>query len=440
MFESLTLDDLVIRSSSHTPFFGVYLASHAIADALCMCHASVGCKVKTQYHLARHDAAANSYARRRYSQFIDEDLINGSTHQLEQEIRAWHQRQKSGVVILDGSTPISLQAQSLAGVIERMEKLTGVHVVHVAARNYDQDLYAGYAQTMGTLLSRMDFAGGRRRDDEVCVVGNLFDRYEGDSLGNVVELRRLLAGMGLRAPAIFFSGEPYAQLREAVHARSFVVLPHGASQARVLEQLGRDHVRTGLPMGLSGTKAFLRAVGGHLGVADRAERFIDAEMARHKHTFEMARRQLGRRRFALFAEAERAAGLLATLVEMGMLPSLVGVLHRSAGGRAAVERDLAEHYQVTLPPSLPWLEDPTPVAVRDADLQGAEVVIGTTIERELLAPRQLPFVEFGFPSELRHHLRPAPWLGFEGALRLLEQVCFALERPRVGGPPQSPRH
>ena len=34
VYEDLKLDDLVIRSSSHTPFFGVYLASHAIADAL----------------------------------------------------------------------------------------------------------------------------------------------------------------------------------------------------------------------------------------------------------------------------------------------------------------------------------------------------------------------------------------------------------------------
>ena len=445
MFESLTLDDIVIRSSSHTPFFGVYLASHAITDALCMCHASVGCKVKTQYHLSRHDAAANSYARRRYSQFIDEDLINGSTEQLEQEIRAWHDRQKSGVVVIDGSTPISLQAQSMAGVIERMEKLTGVHVVHVAARNYDEDLYAGYALTIGTLLRRMDFGGGaaRRKADEVCIVGNLFDRYEGDSIGNVAELRRMLAALGFRAPAIFFSGEPYAELCRAPEARSFLVMPHGASQLRTLEQLGPtgvDHVKTGLPMGLGGTKAWLRIVGAHLGVADRAEAFITSESARLKNHFEVARRQLGRRRFALFCEGERAAGLLATHIEVGMTPTLVGLLHLSAGGRAAVERELAEHYGITLPPSVRWLENPTPVAVRECDLGGAEVVIGTTIERELLVNEPKPWVEFGYPSELRHFLAPAPYLGFEGALRLLEQTCFALERPHVGGPPEGAQH
>src|SRR5262249_51277981 len=139
VFEELTLDDLSIRSSSHTAFFGVYLATHAIIDGLCMCHASVGCKVKTQQHLAVHDGIQESHSRRRYSQFIDEDLINGSTAQLEEEIIAWSRRQKPGLVVIDGSTPISLQAQSLAGVIRRMEAQTGAHVVHVAARTYESD-------------------------------------------------------------------------------------------------------------------------------------------------------------------------------------------------------------------------------------------------------------------------------------------------------------
>ena len=83
--DDLALDDLIIRGSSHTSFFGVYLATHAIHDALCMCHASVGCKVKTELHLRFHEGIRSAHRRRRYSQFIDEDLIDGSTEQLEDE-------------------------------------------------------------------------------------------------------------------------------------------------------------------------------------------------------------------------------------------------------------------------------------------------------------------------------------------------------------------
>ena len=433
MFSELGLDDFLIRSSSHTPFFGVYMATHAIPDALCMCHASVGCKVKTQTHMVRHDAVADSFQRRRYSQFIDEDLINGSTAQLEEEIRAWARRLRSALVVLDASTPISLQGQGMAPVIARMEAELGVPVVFADARNYDDDLYAGYAHTLGAILRRLDFAGAAIRPDEVSVVGNVFDRYEGDQIGNVAELRRLLAGIGLSAPAILCSGEPFAQLSRAASARLHIVLPHAHSQTRVLDQLGRDHLATGLPMGLQGTKAWLRAVAAATGGAARAEPFIEHELLAHKPLFEVARRALAHWRFAVFAEAPRAAGVVATLMEVGMVPEVVGVLHFSTGGRADVERALAEHHGLSLPAGVRFLENPTSDQITAADYGGCDVVLGTTIERELIGAR-FPWVEFGFPSELRHFLRPHPWLGFHGALGLLEQVMHALEPARLARP------
>jgi nitrogenase molybdenum-iron protein alpha/beta subunit len=437
MFEELTLDDLLIRSSSHTPFFGVYLATHAVRDALCMCHASVGCKVKTQTHVARHDSVEDGYRRMRYSQFIDEDLINGSTVQLEEEIRAWSRRQRPGIVVLDASTPISLQGQGMAAVIQRMEAEIGVPVVFVDARNYEDDLYGGYAQTIGTLLERLDWSRRAPRADEVSVVGHFFDRYEPDQLGNVAELRRLLAGIGLRAPAVFFAGEPFATLQEAVHARTHLVLPHAASQVGRLDRLGQVHVQTGLPMGITGTTAWLRQVAGALSLEARVQPLVDAELRAAKRYFEVARRNLQERRFAVFAEAPRAAGVVATLMEVGMVPSLIGVLHFSAGGRAEVERALAAHHGVALPTGVHFLENPTSDEIRGADYGECDVALGTTIERELLGGR-FPWVEFGFPSETRHFLAPRPCLGFQGALCLLEQVMAATEAERVGLPPGVP--
>jgi nitrogenase molybdenum-iron protein alpha/beta subunit len=429
-YENLTLDDLVIRSSSHTSFFGVYLATHAILDGLCMCHASVGCKVKTQQHLVTHDGIMDAHNRMRYSQFIDEDLINGSTAQLEEEIVAWHKRLQSGIVVIDGSTPISLQAQSMAGVLERMEAKTGAHVVHVAARNYESDYLGGYADTIGTVLRRLEWQSGTPRADEVSIVGYVFDRYEADQVGNVAELRRLLLNLRVKSPAVFMSGEPYAHLKQAVNARCHIVLPHAASQAKVLAGLGVEYCETGLPMSLGGTKAWLRQVGERLGVAQRANEVIAHEMKRLKPLAELARRYLGGRRFALFADAPRAAGLVATLMEVGMIPGLIGTLHFQCGGRAAVEAQLRDHYEIELPPGVEWLENPTPTQVREARIDECEVAFGTTVERQLLASRCPTWIESGFPSEDRHFVFPAPELGFNGALRLWEQTMQALAQAR----------
>ena len=431
MFEELTIDDLTIRSSSHTSFFGVYLATHAIVDGLCMCHASVGCKVKTQQHLVGHDGIKDAHSRMRYSQFIDEDLINGSTAQLEEEIIAWHRRQKPGIVVIDGSTPISLQAQSMAGVITRMEEKTGAHVVYVAARNYESDYLDGYAETIGTILSRLEWDKGQRRADEVSIVGHVFNRYEADQVGNVAELRRLLLKIGLKARAVFMSGHTYADLKEAVNARFHIVLPHAKSQSKVLHGLAQDYCATGLPMSLGGTKNWLRSVGKHAGAEQRAGALIDQEMTRLKPLAELARRELAGKRFGLFADAPCAAGVAATLMEVGMKPRLIGTLHFQ-GGKAEVLRDLREHHEIDLPPDVEWLENPTPTAVRDANVDDCDLMIGTTIERELLAARCPTWIEFGFPSEDRHYVFPAPHLGFNGALRLWEQAMLALAQARSG--------
>ncbi len=443
MYEDLTLDDLVIRSSSHTPFFGVYLAAHAIPDALCMCHASVGCKVKTQQHLVAHDGGTDAHNRMRYSQFIDEDLIQGSTEQLESEIIAFARRLGSQLVLIDSSTPISLQAQPLGPVVERLRQKTGVDVLAVPQRNYQDDLYAGFAATEAAIFRRQfERFEVHVQADEVSVLGLPFDRFEGDCEGNVVEVRRLLAGLGLRSPAVYLAGEPYATLAHTTQARAHLVLPWAHGQARELQKVpgvAVDSVhKLGVPMGFAATGRWLAQVAQALQVPKpRLDAFVQAELQAAKPLAELARRRLRGQKFAAFAEAPRLAGLVLLLRELDMVPSVLAVTHFRLGGQREVEAMLAEH-GVQLPPDVRWLSDPTPQQVRALagdgqsrpPLDGTSVIIGTTIEREALAPSGVPFLEFGFPSEQRHFLQPAPWLGYRGALRFAEQVLQTVTRVR----------
>lgn len=446
------LDDLVIRASSHTPFFGTYLASHAIPDSLCMCHASVGCKVKTQHHLVDHDGVADAHNRMRYSQFIDEDLIQGSTAQLEEEIFAFQGRRQSQVVLIDSSTPISLQGQSMAPVCRRLEEKTGVHVVAVDARNYDADLWQGYDAAMATLLERQEWpALADTEEAEVAVLGYPFDRYEPDHFGTVAELRRLLYGLGLQARAVWLSGEPYATLQQITRARHIVLLPWAQERTeRALVGAGRSVIRAGLPMGLDGTSRWLREIAAATVRSDRAEKLIRHEHARIKDLYALAHRRLRGRGFAAFADAPRLAGLCALLGEVEMRPVCLGTTHFSLGGPVEVQAELVAHYGRPAPEGVHWLTDPTPLELRALaearaallDRRGgvqrpesgelpallrAELAIGTTLDRDQLEGSGLPFVEFGYPSERYHTLYPAPWLGYSGALRMLERVLGALE-------------
>lgn len=469
---ALTIDDLVIRASSHTPFFGVYLATHAIPDALCMCHASVGCKVKTQHHLVDHDGVADGHNRMRYSQFIDEDLIQGSTQQLEDEIGAFQARRQSQIVVIDSSTPISLQGQSLAPVCARLEAKTGVHIVAVDARNYDADLWQGYDAAMATILQRQTWPDlSETVENEVAVLGYPFDRYEPDHTGTVAELRRLLFGIGLEARAVWLAGEPYATLQQVTRARHIVLLPWAQERTeKALRDAGRLPIRAGLPMGLDGTARWLSAVaaatdgdagGASSGRVSRAERVLRHENARVKELYALAHRRLSGRGFAAFGEAPRTAGVAALLMEVGMVPVCLGTTHFSLGGPQEAIAMLSRDFGRTLPEGVLWLQDPTPAQQRalaheravlfanhgprgpnrgDSAAQDyagpvgplpalarVEVAIGTTLDRDQFEEATIPWVEFGYPSERYHALFPAPWLGPNGALRLLERVLAALE-------------
>lgn len=428
--DALTIDDLVIRSSSYTPFFGIYLAAHAISDSLCMCHASVGCKVKTQRHLVRHDGIRSAHRRMRYSQFIDEDLISGSTEQLEDEIGAWQRRQDSQVVLIDPSTPINLQGQDFASLTARLEEKLGVNVVFVDARNYDRDFYSGYASAIGALLGSLDFAA-TPREDEVSLIGYPFDRYEADNHANVSELRRLIRLLGFNAPAVFLAGEPFAQLQLAGRAHCHLLTPYAHSQAKVLRRLKQPHHRVGWPMSVAGTVRWLTQIADLLGVSSkRLEAAIQREMERVKPLLELMRDKLRGRGFAVFADAPRAAGVVSTLMEAGMVPRHISVLHFDLGGRERVEETLASEYDIALPEGVTWQENATPEEIQRFQIRDCSLIVGTSIERELVQAPRSAWLELGFPSCNQHYVFPSPYLGFSGAMKLLEQASHIVENSR----------
>ena len=426
--QELTIDDFVIRSSSHTPFFGVYLASHAIYDSLCMCHASVGCKVKTQYHLVGHEGIRSAHRRMRYSQFIDEDLINGCTKQLEEEIVAWQRRQDSQLVVIDPSTPISLQAQDHTGVVKRLEEKMGVRVIFVDTRNYENDLYSGYANTIGEILRRLDWETSQTRDDEVTLIGYPFDRYEADNHANVNELRRIMKSLGFKVPAFFLAGEPFDRLKKAPRAKSHLLMPYAHSQAKVLRKLKKEYYKIGWPMSVAGTTNWIRTVGKALKVEDeKVNGLIQFELTRLKPLLELTKKKISGAAFAVFSDAPRAAGIIATLMEAGMVPKHISVLHFDLGGRKEVEEMLASDYNITLPGNITWQENATPEEIRQSNLQECQLSVGTSVERALIYAPHCAWLELGFPSNNRHYIFPSPYLGYSGAVNLLQQVNHQME-------------
>ena len=74
----------------HSDLFGAFLAVHALPGSVMFLHATVGCKFKTQMHLAEHDWRRESNYDRIWTGVEDLQLIAGSGPALVETVMLWY--------------------------------------------------------------------------------------------------------------------------------------------------------------------------------------------------------------------------------------------------------------------------------------------------------------------------------------------------------------
>ncbi len=269
----------------------------------------------------------------------------------------------------------------------------------------------GYADSLEALATALPLGEGARSPDKVAVVGYLMDRNEGDHLGNMAELERLLGALGLETVSIWLSGRPTASLARAAEAGTIVSLPHGRDAARTLAgRTGARLVELPLPIGVHGSAAWLRSLARALDREEAAETFVAREHERVARRLRWAAGHVFQAgRFALVAEPHVGAGLAAFLRELGgevlaLYPTdLVATGDEAEVSDASLDRIAAD---------LTAFGEEAPV----------DLVVSPALHLGVAQALRLPFLEFGFPCHTEHAFHARPYLGFEGALVFAEQV------------------
>lgn len=308
----------------------------------------------------------------------------------------------------------------LEGLVRASRGGQGNALVPLAGPRLDEDWLGGYDAVLAAVLGRL--LGRRGRALDVLLAGNLFCRNEADETANVEELRRLLGALGVRRSEIVLRGGalPLAGLRP----RAVLALPYaGGRSESSIKAASVGFARVGLPVGLAGTASWLREVGRALGRERAAEACIDRELSAVIPRIQwLVAEHLAGRKAAVVADPHLGRGLVGFLRELGLSVEGWFVTSRTppvgAGGRARSSRG---------GPAGPVFVDPTVerfasfLAEREVDL-----VVGSSSFRYLAVERGVPYVELGFPSYLTHVLHPRPYLGFGGALCLVESVLGAV--------------
>jgi nitrogenase molybdenum-iron protein alpha/beta subunit len=118
------LEDFRLAPVTHTGLFGVFLGVHAIDDALCVLHAGVGCKAKTQARLVHHDLGRESHTRVGWTELSEEELIRDPGERLPRTIAELYQRRKPNVILLISSTAVEYTGIDLTALAARVKAET----------------------------------------------------------------------------------------------------------------------------------------------------------------------------------------------------------------------------------------------------------------------------------------------------------------------------
>jgi len=441
------IGDFELRDVDSGDLLGIFMGVHAVPGAIMLLHTTVGCKFKTQLQVSDHDWGRESHNQRLWTGVDDARIIQGSGERLVEFATTWYERRRPELFVVTTNASVELSAFDVEAAVNELRMRLPIPVLYVKAPGHEGSIYTGFARWLGALMPLLDppepeSAGA---SPSVALGGYMLDRFEMEHASNVNEIRRLLTACGLSWRGALVDGSPWEKVRHTGAARNMIWLPYGrgvAASGAVGD--GRNHCETDLPVGLRGTSVFLERVGRATGIdAGVIDSVRERELARVVPLIHRAVHVLSGTRVALFLDTPLAAAMTAFLVEMGCEVPLVCLTDAPTASEpdflAACTRLGADFDQ---PASTAGTFNP----VRPRILAGASrnqqymafvevcgrdfipLVIGSSHQKAQLKRSDVRVIEMGFPSVGKHWMYPVPWMGYNGAVALVQRLVDALMR------------
>ncbi len=408
---------------------GVELAVNAVSDLYLLLDAPVCALWRPGFIQGSHDSAATLWDsggvhRVQVSGTRTDLIVSGNLPDLAKQLGQLAAAPGCGGVLAAGFPMARISGAPYETIWRGLKPAPSVPFFPVTGGAVSDDWLDGYAHTLLALAKGLPLPKARRRPRAVAIVGYLHDRGERDHAANITELRRMLAGIGLELASVWLSGTKRSGLSDAAGAAAVLSLPYGREAAACLAaRLGVPTVECGLPLGLGACADWLKTVGGALGRKAEAEAFAEAELARLMPRLEWAVEELFLHARAAFTGDPVLIRPLARLLS-------------EVGGRLTAAIAMAgAHHRRELGS---WDDLPFPVAqapdqedhqkILRGLLQGEDrldCLIGT-FHRRGPGGDGARTVELGFPSYHSHAFHDRPYLGFEGALCLLDRIAEEL--------------
>ncbi|HUU00741.1 MAG TPA: nitrogenase component 1 [Myxococcota bacterium] len=408
---------------------GVYLAVNAISDAYLVVDGPNCVFFRVSQIQGNHDWHSTLSSCTGLHRVADTDCTTeraaaGDARLLVSRLQEVDAIEACSLILLTAMSPVAVTSPQYDQVIKSLPKPLAKPIVQVRSGSLTGDWLHGYAATLEDLATRLELDSSKDPEqDDVAIVGYLMDRNEADHTANLDEISRLLDCMDLRLVSCWLSGGDVSNLQAVGRAGTILSFPYARRAAKKLaERTGAKLVECELPLGPGATCEWLRSLGRAVGKETLSEKIIDAEMSQVAPKLEwiLQRAFVGKVFAQLGSDPFLLEALEKALAEFGCRVGLSACFsHRDRLG-VGEEGTLMNPSRQELQRSFERL-----LRLDDLDL----VIVNSRVLRFLDSlPRRLPFIELGFPSFYTHALFESPFLGFRGALRLVERMANAISQ------------
>lgn len=397
-------------------------------------HSNAGCSLQSKWaeNLSGTNAGTHyrGWLETPSTAIFEKQIIFGGTARLREQIKNTVKVEDGDLyVVITGCAPEIVGDDTPAMVKEAQEQ--EFQVITVSSPGFKGSVYDGYVQTVKTIIAYIaqTQTGHTPAKDLVNILG-IVPKQDLLWEGNLQELSKLLASIGLKSNKLFGFGETINSWRTIPDAALNIVLsPWGLPIAQQLEEKqGIPFLYWGfLPVGIKDTSALLRELGIRLSIpSEKIETILqEEENGFNYHIQKIAQTYIQfdfQKTIAVIGETANVLGISRFLQDsFGQIIQLAVITDTPAEElRGDILQKLNSAGNIEVLFSADGKE-------MDAQLRKVkpELILGSSLEQGLADELAIPLVKISIPVHDQVYLQQA-YAGYSGAINLVQDYSNAI--------------
>ena len=402
---------------NHTFLTGIYMAINAISNSFLIMDGPDCAYKKIELFEKNHDYYSHIFRRdgkhKIGATITDVNHVIDDRHdQIESLLLSVASQDGAEVVFISSEPMVMLTGIDYNMITASAQKKTKIPIIPVPYKSLDLDWLDGYSSVMEAIARKIDISNSEKKENTIAIVGYLFDRNEGDHVGNIMELKRMLEEISIDVSSIWLSGSNFNELINIENAKVIVSMPYAGETSRILaEKTGAKVIDVNIPFGLSGTRDWFLKIADEFGKKDSAEKLIKKEMDEALPILEwIAPTFFQNKKYSIISDPFFAEAINKALneIDMKMLQAIIYSTKSRKNNISFIEDNVLLFFELD-----------------DLDIyEGSDFIIGNSNCRIYF---QETYVEIGFPSYGTHFLATTPFLGIRGFLLFLNRMINDLK-------------